>query len=113
MKTLTISKEDFKLIKVFHPTFSRAKGIQTNEFVIDWNSIMPVVEQIEDLGIVSNISGVWGKFASHICKFTKIEDQAAVYARKTDDCKLTTVYATVVEFIKRYNAHPELYVTKK
>jgi hypothetical protein len=45
-----ISAEDFKLIKSFLPSFSRAAGIKTNDYVIDWNSLMPVVEKINQSG---------------------------------------------------------------
>lgn len=50
MKELKITLEEFKLIKSFYPAFTRKNRSKTNDFIIDWNSLMPVVDHIERLG---------------------------------------------------------------
>lgn len=47
MKTETIiSVSDFKLIKTFYPSFTRLRTSAANDYVIDWNGIMPVVDVV-------------------------------------------------------------------
>lgn len=91
MELQIISAEDFKLIKSFYPDFKRAKGIESNEYAIDWNGLMPVVEKIKPLAYTIDIdSTAWRRVSGHSI-FAKIED----------------VYNSVVEFIKWYNLQPK------
>lgn len=53
-----ISSDDFKLIKSFHPAFKRAEGIRSNRYIIDWNVLMPVVAQLNDLSMRNWVSDV-------------------------------------------------------
>ena len=52
MKTdneLKITIDDFKLIKSFYTDFTRRPDIQSNEFIIGWSELMPVVHKLYDV----------------------------------------------------------------
>lgn len=95
MKTrneVKITLDEFKLIKSFYPDFTRSGGIFSNDFIIGWSELMPVVAKFRDLvyeGTKQNkhrvlMNQIWGKLY-----WTNIEDV----------CKIT------VEGIKWQNAH--------
>lgn len=96
--TITISLEDFKLIKAFYPEFERAKGIekQTNDFLIDWNGLMPVVEKIEGMGYDFDINR-WSVYVSEKNKPNDIK-----YS-KGQGSKIKSTYSAVIEFVKWYS----------
>jgi hypothetical protein len=99
--TITISLEDFKLIKAFFPEFERAKGIETNDFVIDWDGLMPVVEKINKIASDLNIRG------NHFLSVNG-EDTAYTHDKIHEYVcyvMLEQAYGKVVEFIKWYNSN--------
>lgn len=103
---VTISAEDFKLIKSFLPSFSRAAGIKTNDYVIDWNSIMPVVEKIESLDDEKSVS-INGTLCLIKGDHTAVGGWDLITASCDGPTKIQAVYKAVVEFIKWYNNQKE------
>lgn len=90
---VTISAEEFKLVKSFFPSFTRATGIKTNDYVIDWNSLMPLVEKIEStIGTRITIKGVE-------CEISIVD----YYDLQIERLKIQSVYKAVLEFIEWYN----------
>jgi hypothetical protein len=91
---IQITLEDYKLIKSFYLEFTR-KQISSNDFIIGWSELMPVVEKIVQLKgshflydhTVLEIF-MWGKSIVRIGNASMIENY----------------YNGVVEFIKWYNA---------
>jgi hypothetical protein len=46
---LKVPVGEFRLIKSFHPEFSRKQAIESNDYMIGWSELMPVVQRIERL----------------------------------------------------------------
>lgn len=108
MKTIKISREDFKLIKSFLPSFCRAKSILSNDFIIDWNELMPVVEKIESLiPVVTTKSHTQGDYNDF---YIVIPDQLHHEPNSFGGSlptKIQSVYKAVIEFIKFYNSQTQ------
>jgi hypothetical protein len=73
-------------------------SIEQMKFNKDWNWLMQVVEKIEDLGYVVNISGI-------SCTITEVLSDEPIVSWVLGDRtnKINLVYTTCVEFIKIYN----------
>ena len=106
MKTeneLKISVDDFKLIKQFYPEFSRKEGIKSNDFIIGWSELMPVVEKIEELYKKDFDPTEWvdsvlkGEPKKGEIKYMDVI--ALPLASKIDEA-----YKNVVDFIRWYNS---------
>jgi hypothetical protein len=93
---IQITIDEFKLIKSFYPEFTRKKE-DSNDFVIGWSELMPVVEKIESLGPIrfmiekNRVMVVWA------------EPEYFWNSGTTSQTKLQTTYDAVTEFIKWYN----------
>lgn len=110
---LIITLDDFKLIKSFCPEFNRKGGIETNDFIIGWAELMPVVEKIES--IYDDHHGYFGvHISSNECTiqgtylrlFLDNSDYGRVYMSDPNailSTKIKTTYYNVVQFIKWYS----------
>lgn len=94
---IRITLEEFKLVKSFYPEFTRKQGIQSNDFIIGWSELMPVVEKIERM------------YTEEVDQFNKpLKEQALadVEYSKVLCLNITAgieiTYKSVVEFIKWY-----------
>lgn len=106
MKTendLKISAEDFKLIKQFYPEFSRKQGIKSNDFIIGWSELMPVVEKITELGF----NTTWNYNCETQTRYFSIYDlpyrntaKGMQFYAEGDNC----MYNAVVKFIRWYTS---------
>ena len=104
MKDLQITLEDFKLIKAFYPDFQRKQGIQTNNIIIGWSELMPVVERIESIPIPNDtttynfqihkiFTKIWEPFENH---------NPLIY--NSGNTKIESVHKSVIDFIKGHNS---------
>jgi hypothetical protein len=103
MKTeLTISLEDFKLVKKFYPEFSKKEGIKTNECVIGWSEIMPVVEKINNV-----ITDKQKEFPAYLDLDDPKGWRAWSYRAIPHIQPIGIIYQKAIDFIKWYNTqHP-------
>lgn len=88
---IQITIEEFKLIKAFLPEFSR-KQIESNDFIIGWSELMPVVEKIADLYEESDHDRHWNKSVDKLRSSILFAD-------------IVVVHQAVVYFIRWYNTH--------
>ena len=108
---VTISAEDFKLIKSFFPSFKRATGIKTNDYVIDWNSIMSVVEFLAEPVVKGDQlirSGVDITIFYKACELEfspdeDFEDMEDFTTHTQGETKIESVCKAVLAFIEWYN----------
>jgi hypothetical protein len=98
MTELKITLEEFKLIKSFYPAFTRKNRSKTNDFIIDWNSLMPVVDVVESLGYYLQMSKNTTNDRVYVSFMTKQCENVA-YAHP-GETRIESLYKAVVCFIK-------------
>jgi hypothetical protein len=98
MKTdrLIVPLSEFNLILDFMPEFNRPTGGGT-ETTIDWNTLMPVVEKIEDEN-----PGTYFRIYRKKC-IVRTMKSLIVFQKEVSATRIEAVYKAVVEFIKWYN----------
>jgi len=103
---IQITLEEFRLIKSFYPEFTRKQGITSNDFIIGWSELMPVVEKIESIQYkkyLYEIKGYTFIITGRCARITDIEGEAII-KQQVCNSKIEAVYKAVVEFILYHNS---------
>jgi len=89
--------------KLINNFMDKNKSIVFTSYSKDWNALMPVVEKIEELGFIVEIS----KFTTEIDVLNeKLEILNLVSIRENnseESTKIKKTYRAVIKFIKWYN----------
>lgn len=110
---ICITKEDFNLIKSFYPEFRRAQGAQTNDFVIGWSELMPLVEKIATIRNVEiKLTPQYSEAGG--CLKISIDipdgvDKTTIFTMN-NSLSIRAIFLSVVEFIKWYNSTQRTYL---
>lgn len=121
---IEITVEDFKLIKSFYPELTRIHNVISNNFIIGWSELMPVVEKIYtsktyEVPSTGRLVGLDITISPNFCSIY-LPDTTEGYDW-VDDCwcanplfsvrfagcesTIEAVYKSVIQFIKWYNNH--------
>ena len=103
---LKITSHEFKLIKGFYSEFIRKPGIKSNDYIIGWSELMPVVEEIESIEEPVSLNPERGTYWPYWIKRCKkavevYNDDQILFGVGGNDIK--SMHKAVVEFIKWYN----------
>ncbi len=103
MSTVTISAKKFKFIKEFYPEFTRCLNISSNDFIIDWGSIMPVIEKINTIA-VDDYGQMGVQINPDSCVIGNLPDEELIveYCEERGSL-IKTTYIAVLRFIDWYN----------
>lgn len=105
-----ISLDEFKLIKSFYPGFTR-KQIASNDIVIGWSELMPVVEKIDAMPETSfemypAYSGIGSRVGVGV-QITTPRKDFKILVLPNGRTRIEVVYKAVLEFINWYNTIKE------